>query len=448
MLRVDDSINKRRVKISYILLNFIDFCLFIISILTVLLITNKENNLPIVGIVIIGFSLYLCFKVRNNQKLLFLFAIIGFINISIGFSDGILKGMHVAPWQIELRESVYNLYTAKSIILFSSIVNLFLSYSWINEKAVSLSTAEINRKNNPIIAYVGLLVIYIIILAGYDVNTLAGDSYVSNSNPLIEYAIVIFAVIWLYSNNNVIANTLLRFYAFLYVLYSLSFGDRSAAFLMILLYYLLYIGKKQKLSIKKIVLLALFAITLSNLIAVYRANPYLDLFSLITDTIQRGVYSDTVSYSYYASITITAAYHISDTFLPFAEYLKSWIVGGSNSEFSNLANYIKENYNLLYNVGGGLYTSYFYFGFGYLGVIFGSVLLGGVLRIVYSYNNYLTIFYQILIPVLSVRWYLYGPTSLYRSIFIVSTVLLLTCFIFDRIVRNKNISKKNQTKII
>ncbi|MTW87995.1 O-antigen polysaccharide polymerase Wzy [Virgibacillus dakarensis] len=399
--------------------------------------SDSIKYLPIIGTLIIVLSIYLCFKVKGNEKLLFLFAIVGFINISIGLSDGILKGMHVAAWQIPLRETVYNVYTAKSILLFLSILNPFLSHHWIKNKSVNLNHEGIKRKDNLIIAYIGTLTMYIILLMGYDVNALSGDGYVSNSNPLIEYAIVIFVVVWFYSDKSIVINILLKIYALLYVLYSMSFGDRSAAFLMILLYYLLYINKKYKLSITKIFILALIAITLSNFVAEYRTDASADISDLVQSTFERGLYSDTVSYSYYASITITAAPHIDDTFDYFIEYLKSLVVGGSNSEFSNLANFVSGKY--FYNVGGGLYTSYFYFGFGYLGVIFGASILGIVLRKVYSHKGSFAIIYQLLIPVLAIRWYLYGPTSIYRSIFIVSTILLLICFIFDKLVRNETI---------
>lgn len=426
------SVLTKKFKLSNLIIIYLDIFLFIISLIIVFLFKDNVENLPTIGVFIISLSIYLCFKVRKNEKLLFLFAIIGFINVSIGLSDGILKGIHVASWQIPLRETVYNVFTAKSILLFLGIVNLFITQSWINNKALSLNSNEIVRKENSIIAYVGTFTMYAILLLGYDTSALSGGSYISNSNPLIEYAIVIYAIVWFYSSKNISINILLKIYAALYILYSLSFGDRSAAFLMILLYYLLYVGKRYKLTISKLLLLAIIAISLSNFVAELRADSNLEISNIINNALQRGMYSDTVSYSYYASITLTATNHLDDTFLPFIEYLKSWIVGGSNSEFSNLANYVKDNH--LYNVGGGLYTSYFYFGLGYLGVILGALLLGFTLRNVYSHKGNLAIIYQILIPVLSIRWYLYGPTSLYRSIFIVSTILIILCLVFHNLL--------------
>ena len=414
-----------------------------------LFLDNSMTLLPYMGYLIITISIVLCYKVRKNEKLLFLFAILGFINISIAVSDTILLGIHVASWQMPLRETVYNLYAANSTLLFISVINLIMSTKWLDTQAKDITKDNFKRKDNIIIAYGGLAVMYIILLFGYDINSLNGEGYVSNNNPLIEYAIVIFAVVWLYSGDNRIVIILLKLFSFVYVILSMSFGDRSAAFLMILLYYLLFISEKRKLNLTliKIITLAFIAILISNFAASYREAADFNFLSIIKDALERGIYSDTVSYSYYASITITAASHLDDTFGYFLEYLKTLVAGGGSSEFGNLARYVQENY--LYNVGGGLYPSYFYFGLGYSGVFFSALILALIIRKIYSLNNLYALIYQILIPVLSIRWYLYGPTTFYRSILIITSILLLLCYIADLVLKkkvNKNLEVKNQIK--
>lgn len=428
----------KKVKLSDVISTFIDIFFIVLTMLVVFFTPDNIESLPLIGYFIIGLSIYLCYKVRKKEKLLFLFAIVGFINISIGVTDCINKGLYVASWQMPLRESEYNAFTAKSILLFLSVLNLFLSNSWI-KKVIEIKDKSNSRMNNVLIGYLGAAAMYIILLMGYSGDVTSTSTYVSNSNPLIEYAVIIYAVVWLFAGKSKPLNFLLKMYTILYIFYSFYYGDRSAAFLMILLYYLLYIGSKVRLSSTKIIILAVFAITLSNFIAGYRSGMSLDLASIIENSTQRGVYSDTVSYSYYASITISAVHHIDNTFIYFLEYLKTIILGGSSSEFGNIANYVKENY--LYNVGGGLYTSYFYFGFGFFGVIFGAAVLGITIRLVYSRMGSFAVIYQILIPVLSIRWYLYGPTTLYRSVFVISTVLLFVCIIFDKLVRKQNCLK-------
>ncbi|CAM3923663.1 O-antigen polysaccharide polymerase Wzy [Mesobacillus zeae] len=434
MIRQTNS-NENKLKMSDVISLMLDTLILGISLIVVFSTKDRIETLPIIGYLIIGISIYLCFKVRKNEKLLFLFAIVSFINISIGFTDCINKGLYVSPWQIPLRESEYNSYTAKSILLFLCIINMFLSTKWLHSKAVNIRYTELIRRENLIIGYIGTILMFAILLMGYDTSVKVNNTYVSNSNPLIEYSVIIFAVVWLYIGKNKKLHFLLSLYAFLYILYSLSFGDRSAAFLMILLYYLLYVGNKIRLSLTRVFILAILAITLSNFIAEYRSGKSLEIMSMLQSAIQRGVYSDTVSYSYYASITISAVKHIDNSVVYFLQYLKTILLGGGSSEFGNLANFVKENY--LYNVGGGLYTSYFYFGLGYPGVIMASAILGFIIRGVYSKKGNFAVLYQILIPVLSIRWYLYGPTSLYRSVFIIATFVLLSCIIFDQLVSKK-----------
>lgn len=431
----DIILSEKKEKVLSVIPIYFDFLLFLISLLLIFILKNKIENLWIIGFFIIFLSIYLIVKVRKNEMLFYLFAIIGFVNISIGISDCILNGQHVSSWQMALRETENNVYTSKSILLFLSLVNLLLSYPWIKS---TFNTKHIKRKDNPLIAYIGTFCMYLILLVGYDFKALSGPSYVSNSNALIEYATVIFAIVWFYSDKNKVVNYLIHFYAFLYVIISLSFGDRSASFLMILLYYLLFLKEKFKLSLVKIVLFSIVAVLLSNFIAEFRNASSYNFSELYQNTLKRGFYSDTVSYSYYAGITLTTAHNIDNTHEYFVEYIKSWIIG-KNSEYRNLTDFVRDKYNL-YNLGGGLYTSHFYFGWGFIGVVLGSILLALILRIVYSSNRSVIVLYQILIAVMSIRWYLYSPTSLYRSIFIISSLLIGITIIFNKI---SNLKYKN-----
>ncbi len=297
---------------------------------------------------------------------------------------------------------------------------------------IDLKTFKV--KNNPIISYTGIVAMFIILVAGYGNELYSTSSYISNDNPFIEYSILIYAVVWMFSGKNKIIFFFLSLYAFIYVAYSLLLGDRSASFLMLLLYYLLFFNRI-KLSMGKIVILAILAIGLSNVVAETRDGEIDSISEVISNSFERGLYSDTVSYSYYATITISAAHHIDDTQTYFYGYLKTIIFGGGSSEYGNLAKYVSDNY--LYNVGGGLYTSYFYFGFGFFGVFLGALILGMILKKVYSNNGYFSLLFQLLIPVLSIRWYLYGPTTFYRSIFLIGGVLLLVCFIVDKLTKEQ-----------
>lgn len=393
------------------------------------------ETLPIIGWLIIGVSAYICFKVRYNKKLFFLFMVLCFINISLGISDCINMGLYVSNWQLPLRATVYNSYTAKSILLFLITINLILSKTWIRKKAFDINNNYIKRKNNIIISFIGLIALYLILLFGSNGSSSILGGYVSNNNPIYEYSIVVFVATWYYSNENRKAQVLLEIFAICYVIFSLYQGDRSAAFLMLFLYYIL--NYENKISIFKLIILALFALLISNSIGVMRSSTATELgVELLKSIFERGFHSDTVSYSYYASISVTALHHIEgDTLLLFSQYVKSIFLGSNES--SNLTSYASINYKELFNYNGGIYSSYFYCWFGFLGVFIGAIMLGTIIRKVYSKQSSTMYIYQVLIPVFSLRWYLYGPTSLFRGILLLTTLLLVICAMFDGIFKKQ-----------
>ena len=420
----------------------IDFIILLASGIIAIFFVNEASVLQYIGILIVMISIYLCFKVRENRKLVFLFAIIGFINISLGVSDLINKGLYVADWQLALRSTEYNVYTAKSVLIFLSIVNIMLTKSWLKTRSINKIFAETRRNENPIIAFIGISSLFVILILGYGSDLRNSSNYVSNNNPLYEYAIVIYLVSWMFSGKNKIFNVLLVIYAVLYSMYSFYFGDRSAAFLMILMFFFLHF--EQKISIVKLMSLSVIAIIIANFIAGYRIGGSLDIASIIEYMKEKGLYSDTVSYSYYTGITLTKLHHI-DSNAPtyFLGYLKSLVLGSGSSEYSSMDTFIRGKYSELFNRGGGLYTSAFYSWFGYLGVSMSAVAVGLIVRLVYSRPGAYAQLYQVLVIVFSIRWYLYNPTTLFRGIFFISTILLFICIEFDKLTRKQVIEKKS-----
>ncbi|WP_298824713.1 hypothetical protein [uncultured Planococcus sp.] len=436
------NLSKKKVIYSkYLNWTYIDIFLFLLGIVMIGFLPEHDLALQSVGFFIVIISLYLCYKFKDNELLLFLFAIIGFINISIGVSDGILKGIHVAEWQLQLRSTIYNVYTMKSVLLLLLVINIFLSYSWSKSLDNPLEFKKIIKRDNFVISITGTFIMYLILFTGYDFSAYNSNSYISNTNPLIEYAVVIFVFVWFYSGENKVLHYLSILYAILYIFLSLTLGDRSASFLMVLALYLLYIRKKS-LRFWKVASLAVLAIVLANFFAEYREGMNLSIISSIENLMNRGLYSDTVSYSYYASITLSATYHVEDTLIYFFEYLKTWFLGSSFDGKGNIVNYVKDNF--FYNVGGGIYPAYFYFGLGYFGVLISGIALSLILKYVYLSKNIYFFPIQILIPIMSLRWYLYGPTTLYRSIFIITSLLIIICVVVDKLTKKK-VYKKSQT---
>lgn len=412
----------------------IDLFFLFFAILCVIF-TESIHQTKFLGIYIIIISIYLLIKCQKSTKLLMLLSILAFINISIAYTDIINLGINVAPWQIEFRLSEYNLYTMKSLVLFLAVLNSILSNKFANSLVIN-NDFKIHFRYNPYIVIALTFVLYMVLLFAYDPAVRASEEYVSNQNPIYEYAIVLFLIAWLFTGENKMLKYNLIIYSLVYILNAFSTGDRSAAFVMALIFVLT--NYANKINIKVITFGALTAITVANTISYLRVNSDFNFSDVLEYLINQGLYSDTVSYSYYAAITVSALYHINpDPLLYFSSFLQYQLVGFGVNEFGNFANYVSDNYFILFNRSGGLYFSTFYAIFGYIGVIISSILLGLIIRISFKKNGTLAVMYQILIVGFSLRWYLYNPTGLYRSIFVISTIFYFIFLTVNTILKKR-----------
>ena len=91
-----------------------------------------------------------------------------------------------------------------------------------------------------------------------------------------------------------------------------------------------------------------------------------------------------------------------------------------------------------YNGGGGMYPAFFYFFAGYVGVIAAVVILGYIIRFAFKSSNGWHKMYQAALIVYSFRWYLYSPVSLYRTIMVNFTLLVLLAYVANKYVRKRS----------
>ncbi|GAA0083722.1 hypothetical protein UT300007_01610 [Clostridium sp. CTA-7] len=400
----------------------------------IIILDNSQYSLRCLGVLLIFISLYQLFKVRFSTELLILFGTIAYINISVALGDllqiGQVLGINTLDWQMAVRISEYNALGAKSILLLMSILNLCINRKYLREISPDACT-PIKKKENNYIFFVGLFILLIFWLFGYE--TSIGSTYHSNTRTIYEYSIIIFIVVWFYSGNSKIKKYLLYSYATIYILQALIRGDRSSAFPMIIV---LFIIQNYKIKIKTLIILAICGIFASNIISVYRvAFSISELKSLYLSKYGMASFlSDTVSQSYYTAITILNVHDIiPSTMGYFINFLGGIIMGGG---FNN-ADVGAISYNYLLNKGGGFYFSWFYFWFGIFGVVIGSFFLGYLIRLFFrSRNNYIKL-YKISLIAMSFRWYLYTPFVLFRSVLFIFTILLLICYMVERLTIKK-----------
>jgi hypothetical protein len=431
-----DKVNNRLTNADYIKL-YSDIILSVFLLIAIFILDNSQNSLKYIGVMLLLISVYQMYKVRFNTGLLILFGIITYVNISVSFGDllqiGQALGEESLSWQMEIRMSKYNVLGAKSLVLVMIILNLFINRIYMSRISPKASTS-IKKKDNKYIYFVGLCVLFVFWIFGY--SSTMGDTYQSNTRTIYEYSILIFIVVWFYSGNSKIKKFSLYFYAIIYILQAITRGDRSSAFPMILALFLIH---NYKISIRTLLLLAIGGIFASNVISAYRiAFSITELKSIFFDKYGMTAFlSDTVSQSYYTGISILNTRDlIPSTMGYFINFLGGIIMGGS---FNN-ADVGAISYNYLLNKGGGFYFSWFYFWFGFLGVALSSIFLGYLIKILFrSENNYIKL-YKISLIVMSFRWYLYTPFVLFRSVLFIFTVLLLLCYIVEKLTSKKTIN--------
>lgn len=260
-----------------------------------------------------------------------------------------------------------------------------------------------------------------------------GDTYHSNTRTIYEYSILIFLVVWFYSGKSNIRLLLLYFFAIMYILQALVRGDRSSAFPMILALVLI---NDFKINLRTLIILAISGILASNIVSAYRiAFSLSDLKDIFFDKYGMTAFlSDTVSQSYYTGITIVKSHYlVNSTESYFFDFLGGIFLGGG---FRN-ADVGAVSFEYLLNKGGGFYFSWFYFWFGIVGVIVGAIVLGYIIRSLFSsQNNYIKL-YRICLIVMTFRWYLYTPFVLYRSVIFILSVLLIISIIVDTLTTKK-----------
>ncbi len=413
----------------------IDFIVAFISVLLIAFVEDDPSNLPFVGTALIVVSIYVMIRGRKNKMLFFLLFIISMINISIGAYDCLLEGVDVSAWQLSgLRATKYNTITAKGILLFVTMFNLFIKDDVLkNEKKSNFDELRIN---NTLISYMGVLVMYVVLVYALISQLLTrnlGD-YQSVSSPVFEYCVIVLCVTWYYSKNNQVVDWLILLYVFFYSIIFLAIGDRSSVFMYLLMLYLLYFQKR--FTVWAVLGFSLIGIFCANIIGIMRSAGAFNFSEIISMATSRGLYVDTFSWSYYAGIAITALAHTVDSKIPFClAYILSFF--GIKNDFSSFTVFAL-NYNGLYNNGGGFCSPYLYMCGGYLGIVVGAVFIAFVINMFFSNKKPFNSIYQAVIVAMSLRWYLYNPVTLFRGILLLMPLLLIACRLFDNTTRSND----------
>lgn len=406
------------------------FIAILVAILSILLISDTIEGAIFIGVLVIVFNALTVYEVKDNKYLIILFSVIMYINLSAYVLGVLTRGLTFGEYQWELWSSRYNSIGMKGILVSSCVFYIMMISSKIKKPISDNSIAQFRSHNNSVVCLICLLFTIFACFFGFNGSAADGE-YVSNNNPVFEYAILFFVLGWDYGSKN--KNMLLLWYfcSVLYIVTALVAGDRSSAFMLLFVITLYHFNK---LSLKKMMMFGFLGIALANFIGQYRTGALGDGMAL--GLVSRGlksIFMDTAAQSYYTSLTI---YEYNDTITNQLQIFLGWIVsifsGGiivdrTSIDLPRLA----AEYDR--NGGGGLFQPYFYLFYGYMGIALGSLLTAKIIKVVYkNYRNAFFTSLKILIPAMSLRWYLYSPTTLFRTCIVNFFIICLIMKIVDQ----------------
>jgi hypothetical protein len=413
-------IMKLKVKKNYIIIDSI----FIILTILIVMLDDKIKFLPLVGYILVPMSIYMLIKCRNNRFLSYLIIVIAMINISIGVNDLINLGEGISEWQMaRMRMTEYNVMTAKSLLIFNAGLMCFINGELCCEQD-NIELIENMRVHQTGISIICLVALVGILVYGFIFEFyLHSDGYSSVSNPIFEYSVLIYVLAWLTCKENQLINVALIIYALIFITMFLHIGDRSSASMYII--FLLITRYKGKINILKLLVAALLGIMVFNMIAIFRTGENLTLTEFLCKMIQRGIYSDTCSWAYYSSITVVAIGKIyNHPIKMMLGFLGSLV--GFDSEYTNLQKLAREyDSYLLFNRGGSIFPSYFMAWMGYFGSMFAAVIIGLIIHKLFRRTKGISTYYKFLIIIFVIRWYVYTPLNLFRSVFVIGGLVYL-----------------------
>lgn len=388
---------------------------------------NTYENLKYIGYVIIFISILMLIRYRNKTRICLLLGIILIMSICLAMSVCLNTYETAFNWQIDLLNRKANIINAKNYLLFLTV--MCISIGNIKEE-----NSEIKVKYNPIIFCGCFIILMYALIFGIDRGTIG--TYVSNTNVIYEYAIIVYIFAWIYSKDNKWMKGILIVYAGLYCLQGLMYGDRSSAFPMVLTLFLLLYRKKYKMI--SVLIIGLGGIAFGNLFEIFRNTGTINK-DIIQEVIERGLFVNTISYSYYAGTQIIRYSMISENkLMHLFNYIITIFTGGSSkislSDLANSSGFI--------NKGGGISHTYFYYWGGYIATVIFAIIIGKIIKRVFNSETAISNILKISITVFSIRWFLYYPSALFRTALLIPIICWVICELFTKVIKKNNIKRK------
>ena len=424
--------NERKQKIKYLKKITVLFASF-----TFITRFSDIAHLKVMGVYVVIVSVLLMLELRKNILTFMVGAFIAWFNYSIVFAN-----YFSGDENFFLEDAYHEVSVTGLRVLCCFVTCMYLAVNTDTGDAHEKDVLEFRSDEvvSSVIAIGYILALCGILVFGFAKPSVQGAR--GSVSAIYEYSILLFIVgyylFWRYKWYMIISTVLMMMFALQNVIY----GERATALQELIIFYVLFINKKQKPDFRKIIPLGICGVLVFTAVGMERAN-----FSFSAEQIGKSI--DALKKSGMTLDTAYAAYFCSLTFiktefiLPQAErvqiffnWLLSMVVGGGMIGNCNVP-VITRKYFVHYY--GGVLPFYGHFHFGYFGAVAFSLIPAVYLNIIKRFNHSKGAFKCLLLyfVVTSPRWYLYSPSPLIRGAILIFIVYFVTIFA-DKILQKKD----------
>lgn len=406
----------------------------LISIIVLLNISQDFSNKALTNIIalfVMYISVYITMTYRKNIMAFCMFFMMTYFNYSIIFSRYIHVLEHLYQ---EFYPNIDNkTYGVGITILLVFMVSLYLVEPKLQRKLNYEEGYYFKDYSNIWVVLSCILILIYIYIFAFDKSSFGQRGATS---PLYEYSGIFFIIAYYYCGKGKRLNILKIGISLLILIFCIQgfiYGERIAGLqFMLIMFAFLF---SSRINYKMIIFVFAGGILFMSAIGIYRATYEAGVMSLklVIDKLSQNMFTfGGADLAYYCSLTFIMVAEFTsglDKFILFIKFILSIFFGTSKISGADLPTYTRQYYMHWY---GGIYPYYFYFYFGWIGVIISSLFCGKIIKTIISNTIQSKSFIRILklyIIVTLPRWYMYSPQILFRGIILFTMIYGIFQFI-------------------
>jgi len=372
---------------------------------------------------VILFPLYMALLARNNWLLFMLSIFVAYFNFSICAANYLNFG--ITSYFAEFKDDAVSSIGLNILLLFLIVMSLFFPAQPENTKSDANFYVIGENENAPVI--IGIVaVLLIFFFLGY--KSAATEGARGTPSTFFEYSVILFIIGYYYCGRNKYLSLFMTLLLFLFVYRNISGGGRVTAVQLLLVFFIMNFSYRAK--IVKVLPFAVLIWLIAQTVGQERGNFTfsLQIFDGVGSLLSGHVALDTAYSAYFTSLTFVIVGAITSLAVRlnmFLEFFVSIFLGGSLTPGASVSVYTNQ---YITNYYGGLLPFYFYFYFGWVGVVITGVIAGLYTKMVSRTNSSSTGFVKcmsVYVVATIFRWYLYSPSNLFRGVLLMALVYWL-----------------------